>query len=223
MHNRPVYLTTALCLLISGVFIAGCSSTVPPQETGSVQLNSTPPGAEIYLDHEYRGTTPAIITAIPAGNHTVEIRRPGYDSWSAPVTVRAGSPATISAMLTSIPTTLPVIFATAGTPVAKNNIPQIHIDGYWTWPQGVSGSTTNPVSLLVHTNGFNVGYTDAREVTVSANLYYEGRQVCWNTVYLGTLKAGSHVMKETMVSCTLPSGLNSPDLNIRFENVVVTP
>jgi hypothetical protein len=75
----------------------------------------------------------------------------------------------------------------------------------------------------VHADSFNVGYADAREVTVTATLYYAGRQVCWNTIYLGTLKAGSHVTKDTMVYCTLPSGISSPDLTIQFDNVVVTP
>ena len=214
--------TTALCLVILGVFLSGCSSTTTPaQETGSVLVTSSPSGAEVYLDNEYHGTTPATITAVPAGNHTLEIREHGYERWNAPVTITKGSAANISVVLVSTPTTLPVTFATVNPSLAKQDLPQIHVDGYWTWPP--SAGTANPVPLLVHIDSFNVGYTDAREVTVSANLYYEGRMVCWNTVYLGTLKAGSHVTKDTMVSCTLPSSLNSPDLIIRFENMVVTP
>ena len=113
-----------------------------------------------------------------------------------------------------------MIFATAAIPAAQRGVPEIHIDGYWTWPQGVR-STESPVPILVHAEGFNVGDADAREVTASANLYYGGRQVCWKTVYLGTLSAGGHVTTDTMISCPLPSGLNSGDLTIRFENVVV--
>jgi hypothetical protein len=75
----------------------------------------------------------------------------------------------------------------------------------------------------VHADGFNVGDADARVVTASANLYYGGRQICWKTVYLGTLKAGGHVATDTMVSCPLPSNLNSGDVTLRFENVIVTP
>ena len=214
--------TIALCLVVLGVFLSGCSSTTTPaQETGSVQIISSPSGAEVYLDNEYHGTTPTTITAIPAGSHPLEIRKPGYERWSAPVIVTKGSAANISVVLVSMPTTLPVIFATANPPGAKNNLPQIHVDGYWTLPP--SAGTANPTPLLVHIDSFNVGYTDTREVTVSANLYYEGRMVCWNTVYLGTLKVGDHVTKDIMVSCTLPSNLNSPDLIVRFENVVVTP
>jgi hypothetical protein len=215
----------ALGLVVLSAFLAGCDSApARPQETGSVRILSLPPGAEIYLDNEYRGTTPATVTAVPAGNHTLEIRESGYDRWSAPVTVKAGSMLNVSAILVAIPTTaMPVTFATAMIPTVQRGVPEIYIDGYWTYPQGISSSTSSPVPLLVHADGFNVGDADAREVTVSANLYYGGHEICWKTVYLGTLKAGGHVTTDTMVSCPLPSNLNNGDLSIRFENVVVTP
>jgi len=216
--------TIALCLLVPSVFLAGCDSApVRLQENGSVRILSSPAGAEIYLDSEYRGTTPATVTAVPAGNHTLEIRKNGYDRWSAPVTVRAGSMLDVSATLVAIPATaMPVTYATAPVPTPKRGVPEIYIDGYWSYPQGISGSTASPVPLLVHTEGFNVGDADAREVTVSANLYYTGHEICWKTVYLGTIRAGGHVTTDTMISCPLPSSLNSGDLIIRFENGVVS-
>lgn len=216
---RPLFRTLAASLLVLGVLISGCSSD-KEYATGTVSVTSNPTGAEVYLDHEYHGTTPTSIIAVPAGSHIVEVREHGYDTWSAPVTVSGGIPANISANLVPVLTTMPVTYVTI-TPTMRKDLPQIHIDGYWTYPQ--SRGSSNPVPLLVHIDGFNVGYADAREVTASANLYYEGRMVCWNTVYLGTLKAGGHVGRDTMVSCTLPSGMNDPDLTIRFENIVVTP
>jgi hypothetical protein len=220
-----IVLTVTLCLVVLSVFLAGCDSApTRPQENGSVRIISSPAGAEIYLDSEYRGTTPATVTAVPAGTHTLEIRTNGYDRWTAPVTVKAGSMLNVSAMLVTIPVTaMPVTFITATIPPVQRGYPEIHIDGYWTWPQGVSSSTENPVPLLVHADGFNVGDADAREVTASATLYYGGHQLCWKTVYLGTLKAGGHVTTDTMVSCPLPSNLKIGDLTIRFDNVVVTP
>lgn len=189
-------------LVVLSAFPAGCDSApTRPQETGSVRILSSPTGAEIYLDNEYRGTTPATVTAVPAGNHTLEIRESGYYRWSAPVTVKAGSMLNVSATLVAIPTTaMPVTFATAMIPTVQRGFPEIHIDGYWPYPQGVSSSTESPVPLLVHAEGFNVGDADAREVTVSANRYYGQHEVCWKTVYLGTLKAGGHVTTDTRVS-----------------------
>jgi hypothetical protein len=220
-----VFTTIAICLVVLSVFLAGCDSTpVRLQENGSVRILSSPAGAAIYLDSEYRGTTPATVSAVPPGSHTLEIRTDGYDPWTAPVAVKAGSIVNISATLVAIPVTaMPVTSATAAIPAAQRGFPEIHIEGYWTWPQGTGSSTESPVPLLVHADGFNVGDGDARVVTATANLYYGGRQICWKTVYLGTLKAGGHVTTDTMVSCPLPSNLNTGDLTIRFENVVVTP
>jgi hypothetical protein len=181
-----------------------------------------PAGGDLYLDNEYRGRTPATVTAVPAGAHTVEVRLAGYEPWSAPVKVTRGSGASLAAVLVKIPATLPVTFATTAAIPQRNDLPQIHVDGYWTYPQGSTG-TTNPVPLLVHTEAFNVGSADAREVTVAANFWYQNRMICWNTIYLGTLNAGGHVARDSMVSCTLPSPIDSQDLEVRFENLVVTP
>jgi hypothetical protein len=215
----------AICLVVLCVFLAGCDSTpVMPQQNGSVRILSLPAGAAVYLDGEYRGTTPATVTAVPAGNHTLEVRADGYDRWTAPVTIKAGSLANVSATLNAVPATaMPVTFATAAIPAVQKGYPEIHIDGYWTWPQGVSSSTENPVPLLIHADAFNVGDADARVVTASASLNYAGHQVCWKTVYFGTLKAGGHVSTDSMVSCSLPSNIKSGELTIRFDNVVVSP
>ncbi|OPX61942.1 MULTISPECIES: PEGA domain-containing protein [unclassified Methanoregula] len=216
---------TAVCLVLCGVFLSGCAEnprTLTP-DTGSVRILSSPPGAEVYLNGEYRGTTPAAISGIPAGNYSLELRANGYDRWTSPVIIQRGGLANISATLDIIPgTSVPVTFTPAVTATALKGNPDIHIDGYWMYPPGTSGTTENMVPLLIHANGFNVGDADARVVTASANLYYGGRQICWKTVYFGTLKAGGHVITETMISCPLPSNLKSADLTIRFENIVIS-
>jgi hypothetical protein len=208
----------AICILVLFVFLCGCTTPLP-EKTGTVTITSSPSGAEVYLDNEYHGTTPNTINAVPAGNHTVEIRERGYKNWSQNITVTSGRTASVSPSLlpeaTTVPTTVPVTFAT----ITKKDVPQIHIDGYWTYP--AIRSITNPEPILVHVEGANVGYGDAREVTTSANMYLDGRQICWTKVYLGTIKAGGHVTKETMISCSLPGDVNSQNLKIEFENVVI--
>lgn len=132
----------------------------------------------------------------------------------------------VQPMVTATPAgtqaTLPVTFAPTAGPQPRGDLPQIHIDGYWTYPQG-RDTTTNPVPLLVHTDAFNVGMTGAREVTVSANFWYQGRMICWDSIYLGTLPAGGQVSRDSHVTCTLPSGFSGQGLDVRFENLIVTP
>jgi len=205
-------------MLVLSVFLCGCSTL--PEKTGSVKVTSSPSGADVYLDNEYHGTTPATITAVPAGNHTVEIRQSGYETWSTSITVTSAGTLNVS---TSLKPSAATTMTTAGTIVpttTKKGTPEIHVDGYWTYP--AIRSYTNPVSLLVHAEGANVGYADARVVTASANMYYNDQQICWTKLYFGTIPAGGHATKDTMISCSLPSGSSDNDLVIKFENVVVS-
>jgi hypothetical protein len=223
MSRTPPLLALILLIIALLIAAAGCTSpAAPPQPdgTGSIEVTTVPPGAELWLDGEYRGLTPAAIPGVPAGRHTVGLRMNGYESLTYPVTVAAGSVAGITTTLVSGQKPLPVTSATAATP--PGGLPQIRVDGYWTYPAGRTG-TANPVPLLVHTEAFNTGTADAREVTAAANFYYGGRMICWNTVYLGTLAAGSHVSRESLFSCTLPSPMVDQELQVRFENLVVTP
>jgi hypothetical protein len=75
--------------IVFSVITAGC--TQPESGTGTLQLTSTPTGAEIYLDNQYKGSTPATITGITPVTHTLEFRYPGYQSWTATIAVAAGT------------------------------------------------------------------------------------------------------------------------------------
>lgn len=72
------------------ILLAGCM-TSQPAEPGTIQLTSSPSGAEIYLDSQYRGTTPSTIAGIDPGNHTLEFRSPGHASWKSTITVPSGT------------------------------------------------------------------------------------------------------------------------------------
>lgn len=210
----------AICLLVLCVFLCGCTTPLP-EKTGSVAITSSPSGAEVYLDNEYHGTTPTTIKALPAGNHTVEVRERGYKTWSQNVTVISGSTVSVSPSLVPVAPTVPTPMPTITDTLVKKDSPEIHVDGFWTYP--AVRSFTNPEPLIVHVYGSNVGYADAREVTTSANMYLYGKQICWTKVYLGTIKAGEHVTKEAMMFCSIPSDGNTQNMEIKFENVVITP
>lgn len=117
---KPFFASAALIiLLVSCVSIAGCTlGGVQTQatQTSTIQFSSSPSGAEIYLDNQYKGTTPATIADVSYGSHTIEYRLNGYQNWQADVTVATGT-STYFATLTptsSVSSTTPIVTNTAG-------------------------------------------------------------------------------------------------------------
>jgi hypothetical protein len=84
-------------LLFISCLLAGCI-TGEPAEKGTLQLTSSPTGAEIYLDNQYRGTTPGTISGVEPGSHTLEFRLKGYKSWKSVITVSSGTANYVAAM-----------------------------------------------------------------------------------------------------------------------------
>jgi hypothetical protein len=79
-----------LILIFVSILLAGCI-TGQPAEKGTLQLTSSPAGAEIYLDNQYRGSTPGTIPGIEPGNHTLEYRLTGYENRKDIITVASGT------------------------------------------------------------------------------------------------------------------------------------
>jgi hypothetical protein len=75
-----------LSLLIAAILVLGCISPLNPGK-GSLHVTSLPSRAEVYLDNEYRGTTPCTITNLEPGSHTIELRSQGYQDWSSRISV----------------------------------------------------------------------------------------------------------------------------------------
>lgn len=108
--------------LIFFVLLAGCIDE-KILEKGTVQMTSSPSGAQIYIDNQYRGSTPSTLTGIEPGNHTVEFRYPGYESWSTAMMVSSGNNNVFVALSPQIPAVVsPGSVATAtpssGSPVS---------------------------------------------------------------------------------------------------------
>jgi len=70
------------------VLVVGCSGTTPT--TGTIEVNSTPIGAKIYLDGVDTGmATPFTITNVEAGTHVIKIDAFHYKIWEETVIVTA--------------------------------------------------------------------------------------------------------------------------------------
>ena len=70
----------------------------PAAPTGTISLRTTPYLADLYLDGENMGYTPARIN-LPPGKHVVRFEKQGYKTWSKEFTLTAGSELLVDATL----------------------------------------------------------------------------------------------------------------------------
>ena len=66
--------------------------------SGSVELRSTPDGAELYVDGAFVGNAPATLK-LAAGQHEIRVSATGRKEWSRKITVQAGSEVHLTAAL----------------------------------------------------------------------------------------------------------------------------
>lgn len=70
---------------------------------GSIEVRSTPDGAEVYLDGEFKGYTPITLQNTASGSHLVEVVKDGYLRWSTAAVVPEGGRVPTEAVLTASP------------------------------------------------------------------------------------------------------------------------
>jgi len=66
--------------------------------TANLNIGSSPSGAEVYVDGQYVGTSPLTIS-VAEGGHDIEIRLPGYLSFSHSIYAEAGQTVVINPVL----------------------------------------------------------------------------------------------------------------------------
>lgn len=88
----------------------------PKPAVGSIEVISDPPGALIYLDGNYQGTThtgyPFDITGVTPGTHTIRLELADYQSFSKTITVPDGGISQVVVIMTKNPP--PIIPDTTG-------------------------------------------------------------------------------------------------------------
>jgi hypothetical protein len=102
-HHRA--LAAGLTLLMASTFTAcvsvkesGTKVSAPPAPTSSVAFRSVPEDAEVFVDGQFRGTTPVTLH-LAAGTHKVELRLEGFLVWERELTVVAGNDTRVAATL----------------------------------------------------------------------------------------------------------------------------
>jgi PEGA domain-containing protein len=74
------------------------SSAASGDAIGTVSVKTNPDGADVYLDGQFYGNSPATLKLKP-GKHTVAAKMSGYKDWSREVATDAGSDAHLTATL----------------------------------------------------------------------------------------------------------------------------
>ena len=64
----------------------------------TLEVNSEPAGAEIYVDGNFDSSTPSKLLLSP-GEHTVKVTRPGFKDWERKIVVEAGTVKSLNAIL----------------------------------------------------------------------------------------------------------------------------
>jgi hypothetical protein len=144
------------------------ASLVPLQTYGSMFIDSTPQGADVYVDGNYEGTSPVTVGGIAEGPHQVELHLAGYEVLTRTVSVTAGQGSTMNLVMAPYSSS-----SQYGSIDISSDIPGavIYLDGTYKGST-LSGTTFNIISvgpgshtLLLHVPG----YTDfTRTVAVSA-------------------------------------------------------
>jgi len=95
---------------------ASVSSLPALDPTGSLSVTTTPAGATVIIDGVQRGVSPATISGLEQGGHTLILKLDGYADIMAPVTVTAGQKQAYTTVLVPVSTPLPVLPTTKKTP-----------------------------------------------------------------------------------------------------------
>jgi hypothetical protein len=151
-------LLIVLFIIFLCVLLSGCTSDQNPGK-GTLNLTSKPPGAEVYLDNQFRGSTPSTITDLNPGMHNVELRLKGYQGWSTDIAV---SPGTYQ-------------FNAVLTPVAQQTAPSGAIAPYTPVPASQTGVTilANRESMVIG-DSISFSGTSSPNSNVSVTLFGPG-------------------------------------------------
>jgi hypothetical protein len=185
--NRKI----VLIILIFGVFVVltGCLSN--ESYKGIIQVTSSPSGAEVYLDNQFRGSTPCTIADVDQGNHTIELRYPGYQSWSTGITVASGTSHYFAALTSQQNTSTTQTMTGPTTSPAKVTVrvnSALMIIGESEVFSGICTSCNKVLLTLFGPGYYNEGISLEAQKTNSADAW----SYMWNPGY--SIQSGSYTL-----------------------------
>ena len=74
------------------------SAPASADAVGTVSLTTSPDGADVYVDSQFNGNSPATLKLTP-GKHTIRVSAAGYQDWTREITTDAGASVSLKATL----------------------------------------------------------------------------------------------------------------------------
>ncbi len=188
--NQTMDWKIVFSILLCFLLFSGCI-TSQESEKGTLRITSSPSGAEIYLDNQFQGRTPGNISPVEPGNHVLELRYPGFKSWSTGISVTEGTSHYYAALIPVAvsPAEQEKIPVTASPPkITVGTEKEILIVGESMLFSG-TGQGSGSVILTIFGPGY---YTDGvvldRPIVNSAGLW----SYTWNPGY--SIQSGSYIL-----------------------------
>lgn len=141
----------------------------PQPRTGSLNIVTSPKGADIYVDGNYKAESPYVVTSLAPGTHTLRLHKAGYDEYLSTVTVNAGSQTQVSFTFTPQHTSVGSV-EVASTPAGSS----VYLDGNFMGQTPV-GSYFDLTSILAGYHTVLVRHTDYQDYT--RMVYVKGGEV----------------------------------------------
>jgi hypothetical protein len=143
--------------------------TPPQPRTGSINVVTSPRGADIYVDGNYIAESPHLVTNLAPGSHTLRLHKAGYDEYLATVTVNAGQQTQVSFTFAPQPAAVGSI-EVASTPAGSS----IYLDGNYAG-QTPQGGYFDLTSVLQGTHTLVIRQKDFQDYTQV--VYVQGGKV----------------------------------------------
>ena len=121
-------------------------------ETGQLRLNSSPGGADVYLNDRHAGKTPLLMDRLRVGEYATRVELPGYQTWTRIITINPDRTTFMNANLQRIQQYGSIAIR------CNENGARIYLDGQY------KGLTEKNRNVLLE--GITEGYHDIR-ITLS--------------------------------------------------------
>ena len=89
----------AVIVVLLAILAPPVQAVPTENETGAIEVRSTPPGASVYIEGFFSGTTPTVVAGVPAGSYRIVIKHDGLGDYAEDIVVENRNTAVLDATL----------------------------------------------------------------------------------------------------------------------------